>query len=237
MVMFEYHGFSSFSLFENDSHLVVDPWITEPAWTQQSIEYFDTVDYVFVTHGAFDHLGDSYRIAERSGAEVFTEPAVADHLIANGLPEEQVTRMIWGNELSRDSFSVRALETRHLSYFESDEQRLSGLPLGFLFDFASTTLYNVGDTSIFRNVETFADLYEPTWATIPIGGAPGHLSPLPPKEAALLAKWLAVDDVIPIHYPPGSDDVEAFENAIGSRFADETPPDVHSLTVGARLSL
>lgn len=237
MVEFEYHGFSSFSLFDGNTHIVVDPWIEEPDWTVRSIESFDTVDYIFVTHGAFDHLGDTLTIAQRSGAEVITEPAVADHLIGEGLPEHQITTMIWGNALSRDNVSIRALETRHLSYFKSSDQYLSGIPLGFLFDFDETSIYNIGDTSIFRNIKTFAALYEPTWATIPVGGAPGHLSPLPPEEAALTAKWIEPEAVIPIHYPPGNEAVAEFEKAVNGCFDDGTSPAIHPMTVGGRLTL
>ncbi|EJN60811.1 MBL fold metallo-hydrolase [Halogranum rubrum] len=208
----EYYGLSSFGIEWRGMQILVDPWFTEPSWETPSLDAFDDVDYILVTHGAYDHLGDTFPIAKRSGAHVFTEPAVADHLLDEGLPEEQVTRVIWGNPFDVGGVACRALETRHLSYFESGDRRLSGMPLGFHLDFDGFGVYYLGDTSIFSDLELFADLYDPDVALVPIGAAPGARAPLPPREAAVVTEWLDVETVVPVHYVPGSDEVEAFRS-------------------------
>ena len=227
----KYYGLSSFELIDGDSRLLVDPWVTEPDWTNAVISDFEDVDALFVTHGAYDHLGDTVPIAEASSATVYTEPAVADHLMSEGLPESQVDRVIWGNALEAAGVSVRVLETRHLSYFKSDSQRLSGMPLGFHFEFGDASVYYVGDTSLFSDLELFVDRHEPDVVLLPVGGAPGDRAPLPPDDAAVAASRLAVDTVIPVHYVPGSEEVDQFRAYLEGQ-TDGEPPEIRQLSPG-----
>lgn len=232
----EYYGLSSFELTAGETRLLVDPWIDEPDWSDAAVTDFADVDAVFVTHGAYDHLGDTVPIAEASGATVYTEPAVADHLVTEGVPDEQVERVIWGNAFEVEGVDVRVLETRHLSYFESAGQRLSGMPLGFQFDFDETGLYYVGDTSLFSDLELFVELNDPDVVLLPVGSAPGDRAPLPPRDAAVAAAWLDVDAVIPVHYVPGSEEVAEFEAELAERAGDAAPA-VVELGVGDQYDL
>lgn len=219
----EYYGLSSYSIKRNDLHLLVDPWFTGSAWDTPSPESFDDVDYILVTHGAYDHLGDTVPIANGCGAHVITEPAVADHLLDQGIPAEQVTRVIWGNQFDVGDVTCRALETRHLSYFESGNQQLSGTPLGFYFEFETVGIYYLGDTSIFSDLKLFGELYAPQIALVPIGAAPGARAPLPPQEAATVTEWLGVDTVVPVHYVPGSTEIDEFTESIMEIKPEERP--------------
>ncbi|WP_158237458.1 MBL fold metallo-hydrolase [Halegenticoccus soli] len=210
----EYYGLSSFCIEHGETRILVDPWIEAPDWSNRAVEEFADVDYVFVTHGAYDHLGDARAVAALSGAPVITEPAVADHLVAEGLSNEQVRKVIWGNALDEGEFGVRVLETRHLSYFETAAGHRSGLPLGFHFEFDGASLYYVGDTSIFRDLELFVELNEPDVVLLPVGSAPGDLAPMPPRDAAVAASWFDVETIVPVHYVPGSDELDEFERRL-----------------------
>ena len=219
----EYFGLSSFALTADGTRILVDPWVGDPDWTDATVSDFEDVDAIFVTHGAYDHLGDTKRTADASGATVYTEPAVADHLVVEGLPESQVDRVIWGNVVTVEGVRVRVIETRHLSYFESDGQRVSGMPLGFHFEFADASMYYVGDTSLFSDLKLFVDVNAPYVVLLPVGSAPGDRAPLPPRDAAIAASWLSVDTVIPVHYVPGSDEVDQFERELDRRRTGDSP--------------
>lgn len=231
-----YYGLSSFELTNGDSRLLVDPWVVEPEWTDVEVSDFADVDSVFVTHGAYDHLGETAEIARASGASVYTEPAVGDHLVSAGVPETQVNSVIWGNAFETDGVGVRVIETHHLSYFESEGNLLSGMPLGFHFEFSDVSLYYVGDTSLFSDLELFVRLNDPDVVMLPVGSAPGDLAPLPPRDAAVATTWFDVDAVIPVHYVPGSNEVAAFEHELAER-AGADAPDVVELAVGDSYAL
>jgi L-ascorbate metabolism protein UlaG (beta-lactamase superfamily) len=227
----EYYGLSTFSIEYNETTILVDPWF-EPDWVHSEASDFTDVEYILVTHGAHDHLGSAFPIAERTGAQVITEPAVADHLIAGGLPPEQVTTVVWGNHIELEEFALRALETHHISYFESETGSVSGIALGFLIEIADTTVYYLGDTALFSDLKLFGDLYNPDIALVPIGNAPGAYAPLPPEEAALATEWLNVETVIPVHYTPESTDLETFQRAVGDKEVETT---ITQLEPGERL--
>lgn len=231
-VRIEYQGLSAFSVHASTT-LVVDPWL-EPDWTTKAPTDFTDAEYVLVTHGAHDHLGAAYEIARTANATVITEPAVADHLKARGLASDQLQSMVWGNVFQDDSVSIRALETRHISYFDSENGHVTGTPLGFLIEVDDVSLYYLGDTAIFSDLELFGDLYEPETALVPVGHAPGALAPLSPDEAALATDWLGVDTVVPVHYIPGSDDPVVFREAVADRCEDVT---VEEMAVGDTLHL
>ncbi|WP_255767617.1 MBL fold metallo-hydrolase [Haladaptatus halobius] len=216
--------------------ILVDPWVIEPEWIDVTVSEFEDVDAIFVTHGAYDHLGDTVQIAEAAGATVFTEPAVADHLVTKGVPETSVKRVIWGNTFEVFGVEIRVLETRHISYFESDSHRLSGMPLGFQFEFSDVSLYYVGDTSLFSDLELFVKLNNPDVVMLPVGSAPGDFAPLPPRDAAIVAGWLDVKTVIPVHYVPGSDEVDEFTAELANR-AGEDAPAVVELSTGEQFKL
>ncbi|WP_254546723.1 metal-dependent hydrolase [Halomarina pelagica] len=232
-----YYGLSSFEIEFDGTRLLVDPWIEEPDWSSLTVEDFEDVDYVFVTHGAYDHVGDTRAIASRSGATVITEPALADHLRDEGVPPERVRSVIWGNTFEEAGIEIRVLETRHLSYFESGGDRLSGMPLGFYFGFPERSLYYAGDTSLFGDLRLFAERYEPDTVLLPVGGAPGDLAPLPPDDAAVAASWLDVETIVPVHYVPGSGEVEAFEAELDGRVDRSRRPEIRPLDVGERYVL
>lgn len=220
-----YHGLSTFTIETRTSSILVDPWL-EPEWIDGEPADFDDVDYIFVTHGAHDHLGSTFEIAERSEALVVTEPAVADHLISEGLPEDQVQSMVWGNRFELDAGTVRALETSHISYFESGDEHVTGTALGFCFELEAATVYYLGDTALFSDLRLFGEQYDPDIALVPVGAAPGALAPLPADEAALAVDWLDVDTAVPVHYVPGDGTVPEFEDEL-----QDKAPDVASLSL------
>lgn len=228
-----YRGLSAFSIEYGDRALLMDPWL-EPDWIEGRPDDFDHVDHVLVTHGAHDHLGSAYAVAERSGAQVITEPAVADHLVARGLPEEQLTSVVWGNRVDEGWVEVQALETRHISYFESADGPVSGISLSFHLEVGDVSVYYLGDTAIFGDLKLFGNLYEPDVALVPVGHAPGAFAPLQPGEAALATEWLDVETVVPVHYTPGAPEPDTFADALGERDVAAT---VARLDPGERLEL
>lgn len=235
-VSITYYGLSSFDLRVGDTRFLVDPWVDEPDWVDIELADFADVDAIFVTHGAYDHLGDTVPIAEQSGATVYTEPAVADHLVSEGLSEQQVDRVIWGNAFEVDSIGVRVIETRHLSYFESRDQRLSGLPLGFHFECPDASVYYVGDTSLYSDLSLFVELNDPDVVLLPVGGAPGDRAPMPPRDAAVATGWFDVEAIIPVHYVPGSDELDEYRREVTNRVG-ESAPTIVDLSVGDRFNL
>jgi len=65
-------------LLETASHtLIIDPFLTRNPLAQVKAEDI-RCDYVLVTHGHFDHVGDAADIAKRNDATIISSYEVAD---------------------------------------------------------------------------------------------------------------------------------------------------------------
>ena len=59
--------------------ILIDPWLKVPTNPDKnSIAELDRVDYILITHGHFDHVGDALEILKKTGAKV----AVVDPVVA-----------------------------------------------------------------------------------------------------------------------------------------------------------
>lgn len=211
-----YYGISAFKAVADDgTTLLMDPAIEENPYCDLTVDDFTDIDHILVTHGAFDHLGDAPDIAERNDAPIITDQATNTVLQKRGFPTDLVSGYVTGMELEFDSWSVRVVKAEHISLFHPgkggghSEDIVIGPALGFFVSLDDHVIYHMGDTSIFGDIELFADLYEPTIGLVPIGEVNFDFLPeLYPDEAAIVADWLDADVVVPTHYPVGSDRVD-----------------------------
>jgi len=206
--------------------IVVDPFLSgSPEMglppSPVSVEELRQVHLVLVTHGAFDHLGQAVEIARQTGATLGCGVDVRIHALRQGVPAGQISKMIPGSALEVRRVRVRALEARHVSFFESEGAYLSAQPLSFLIRTESETrIYHSGDTALFSDLKLFAELYRPHIALLCIGAAEEGVAALPPDEAAIAAAWLNAPVVIPMHYRDGSPEVGVFQTEMAKRRPD-----------------
>lgn len=229
-----YYGQSAFRVSDGQgTSVLIDPWIGENPHTDHSPDEFTDVTAVLVTHGGFDHLGDAPDIASRNDAELICDPATGMVLDDRGFPEELLQTTISGAEHQRDGWKLKTVEARHVSAFA--DEGIAGPALGYIVEIGGETVYHLGDTSIFGDLELFGELYEPTVSLVPVGEAEGYFTELHPDEAALAAEWLGSDTVIPMHYPPGSDKPNRFKEHCLERGLEEST--VHLATPGETVTI
>ena len=66
--------------------ILMDPFLDENPGAPVRSDSFDKVDLVIVSHAAYDHLGDTEKIAKRCGCPVIAGGEVRAYLAANGVP-------------------------------------------------------------------------------------------------------------------------------------------------------
>lgn len=229
-----YYGQSAFRVAGDDNvNILIDPWINENPHTDRSADEFTDVTAVLVTHGGFDHFGDAPGIARRNDAELICDPATGMVLQERGFPEEQLQTTISGAEHQRDGWRLKTVEAHHVSAYT--EEGIAGPALGYIVEIDGETVYHLGDTSIFSDLELFGELYEPTVSLIPVGEAEGYFTELHPDEAALAADWLGSDIVVPMHYPPGSEKPTLFREYCLERGIDEAT--IHIADAGEMITV
>lgn len=244
MVELTYLGNSAFVVASGETTLLVDPYVSEnpecPYALDELLARVGDVDAVCVTHAAYDHLGDCLTLASDHGIPVITEPATVRYLHQNGVPEERTTLLVWGQTATVGDFSVRALEARHVSMREVDDELVTGVPLAFLLGDGEKRVVHTGDTSIFSDLKLFGDLYDPDVALVGVGQARAYdtepvgrnVAELTTDEAVLVATWLDSEQVVPMHYLPP--EREAFVEALDG---SDGAPTVRPLDPGETLSV
>lgn len=193
-----YYGHSSVHLATNNQGIVIDPWLSGNPDCPINVDDVRDVSTIFVTHGAYDHIGDAPTLATRHDAPIICDAATHIALLQQGFPEELLESYIWGMHVDRDGWSVRIVESHHQSAWY--DEGVVGPAMGYILTLDDRVIYHMGDTSISRDYELFGDLYDPEICFIPIGGTAGSYPELYPNEAALVAEWLEPETIIPVHY-------------------------------------
>ena len=72
----QFHGHACFSIItDNGTHLLIDPFITGNSQAKISADTLNP-DVILLTHGHWDHIGDTVSIASRTGCKVICIPEI-----------------------------------------------------------------------------------------------------------------------------------------------------------------
>ncbi|NOK34019.1 metal-dependent hydrolase [Corallococcus exercitus] len=176
--------------------IAIDPWLTNPK-APQGATWPEAVDAILVSHGHFDHVGETKALAQKTNAKVYGSFELVSLL---GLPEAQGMGANVGGTFTVKDATIHLVEAVHSSSYQADPKAASqyaGAPLGFVIEIANgPTLYHAGDTGAFSSMGLIAEQFKPTVAMLPIGG---HFT-MDPAQAAVAVKLLKVKSVVPMHY-------------------------------------
>ncbi|MCX6132729.1 MAG: metal-dependent hydrolase [Ignavibacteriales bacterium] len=175
--------------------VLIDPWLQNPK-SPPGAKDVAPVDLILVTHGHSDHMGETIRIAQHTQAQVVAIHEISLYLQKQGVMGAQ--GMNKGGTMSIAGVKVTMVDARHSSGIDAGGTVVSGgEPAGFVIEFENGyRVYHAGDTSVFGDMKTIADLYKPSLAFLPIGG----LYTMGPREAAYACKLLKPKHVVGMHY-------------------------------------
>jgi L-ascorbate metabolism protein UlaG (beta-lactamase superfamily) len=208
--------------------LLIDPWLTNPSNPdakngKDPLASVPKVDYILLTHGHRDHVGDAVEIAKKTGAILICNPELAGNLVKLAdFPAKQADTdaiMGIGGEIKIADGEVTVAMTSAVhssSVFNpkagpaEPERAYGGNPAGFVLIIKDgPTIYHSGDTAYFKDMETIGEEYQIDLALLNIGGHFG----MEPRMAARAAKSVRARLAVPQHYAtfPGiAPDASAF---------------------------
>jgi L-ascorbate metabolism protein UlaG (beta-lactamase superfamily) len=214
MTRIRFFGVAAYEIVTSEGkHILLDPFFDENPGSPIRSEELPRVDLILVSHGTFDHFGDTEKIARRTGAPVVCGGEVKALLVARGIPENQVQASIWGIAIEVAGIKVQPVECHHWSQLKlPDGSFVSGQPLGFVvYADPDVRFYHYGDTAIFSDLKLIGELYQPTIGCFGItqpreilhrvtGPARILTGEMSPREGALAARWLGAPVILPCHY-------------------------------------
>ncbi len=188
-------GHSAFKFVSPTGKIIyVDPFLNGNPTTPKELVNVKEADFVLLTHGHEDHVGDTLEIAKNTGCTVVGIVELIGLLKKHGLNEEQAVEMNKGGTVNFDDFSVTMVNANHTSSFGGE---YAGTPAGLIISFEDDIcIYHMGDTNIFSDLELYGELYEPHVVLAPIGD---HYT-MGPQEAAYAVEMIDPEVAVPIHY-------------------------------------
>jgi L-ascorbate metabolism protein UlaG (beta-lactamase superfamily) len=195
--------------------LLIDPWVKNPSNPdvkngKDPLASLSKVDYILLTHGHRDHVGDAVEIAKKTGAVLICNPELAGNLVKladfPGKQAETDAIMGIGGEILIADGEVTVAMTPAVhssSVFNPKagateaERAYGGNPAGFVVIIkGGPTIYHSGDTAYFKDMETIGEEYQIDLALLNIGGHFG----MGPRMAAKAAKSVGAKLAAPQHY-------------------------------------
>ncbi|MGI8811919.1 MAG: metal-dependent hydrolase [Pyrinomonadaceae bacterium] len=195
--------------------LLIDPWLNNPLNPDVKIGKdpllsVPKVDYILLTHGHRDHVGDAVEIAKKTGAILICNPELAGNLVklADFPAKQAETDAIMGIggeiQIADGEVTVAMTPAVHSSSVFNPkaaatdaERAYGGNPAGFVLIIkGGPTIYDSGDTAYFKDMETIGEQYAVDVALLNIGGHFG----MEPRMAAKAARSVGAKLAIPQHY-------------------------------------
>ncbi len=209
-----------------DYDVLVDPFFSgNPAASTTADKV--KAQFILVSHGHGDHVGDTVAIAKRTGALVISNFEICNWLAAKGVKTH--AQHIGGGH--RHPFGYLKL-TQALHGSALPDGSYGGNPAGFLLTTPEgKKVYIAGDTGLFGDMrligEEGLDL-----AVLPIGDN----YTMGPEDALRAVKLLQPKHVIPIHYDTFNL-IAQDARAWAQRVEQETTAKVHLLRPGEQFTL
>ena len=192
---FTWLGHASFRLDSpGGKRIYVDPWLGGPTCPEQEKEP-ERVDLIALTHGHFDHVGETVELGKRFGCPVIALVELRAWLAKQGLPEDMSQAANKGGTVAVDGVKVTLTDANHSS--SASDGTYAGEPAGLVIELEDGfPIYFAGDTNVFGDMGLIARIYRPEVAVLPIGD---HFT-MGPREAAVALELLGARRCVPCHW-------------------------------------
>jgi L-ascorbate metabolism protein UlaG (beta-lactamase superfamily) len=187
-----YYGHSCFSVVAGGKHILFDPFITGNDLAKDINIDEIKADYIFVSHGHYDHVLDVETIANRTGAMVVGIFEVYDYFSKKGV--KNVHPLNPGGKVTFDFGTAKSFIAQHSASFPDGSY--AGVACGYALKTDDGNLYYSGDTGLTLDMELVAKWVDLDFAVFPIG----DVLTMGVDDAIEAAKLVKANKVLGVHY-------------------------------------
>jgi L-ascorbate metabolism protein UlaG (beta-lactamase superfamily) len=209
-----YLGHAAFEFTHGATSVLIDPFLSgNPTAAATAAELHPNV--ILLTHGHGDHYGDIVPIAKRTGATVVAITEIAGELEGEGIADVRNANL--GGTVAFDWGSVKLVPAWHTS---TTPNGTVSTPAGMIIEIGGKTVYHLGDTALFGDLELIGRRHAIDVALVCIGG----YFTMDRHDAVEAVRLIGPRQVIPCHYdtfPPIQTDVGAFKADVEGSTASE----------------
>jgi len=209
----KWFGHAAFSIVTpNGKVLLIDPWLNNPSNPEardgkDPLVALPKVDYILLTHGHRDHVGDAVLIAKKTGAALIANPELAGNLVkladfpGNQVDSRYIMQMGGEIQIADGELMIGMTPAVHSSSVfnakagpNEPERAYGGSPAGFIIAVRNgPTIYHSGDTAYFRDMELIGENYSIDIALL-------NINQMGPKMSARAAQSVQAKLAIPHHF-------------------------------------
>lgn len=223
-VTLEWFGWSHFRFTSvNGKVILVNPFLTNPDSTV-SLDDLQAVDLILPADGHGDEIGQTFEIAQKTGARIFAPFELGTHFMARGIPTAQVIRSNPGQRMVMDGITIRMVNSVHGSGLALQDgalsQGYSGPAAGFYITFENGwTVYFTGSSAATQDQALWGANYKPDAMIFHMNAATD------PLDVATAIRLTSTDNpnlttLIPHHHriqvPAGGTTVSDVQGALGT---------------------
>lgn len=191
-----YHGHSCFLLDTGTHRLLFDPFLTGNPRASTTADAV-ACDFILISHGHDDHVGDARAIALRTGATIIANYEIATYLAQRGC---STLAMNHGGGHDFPFGRAKLTQAHHSSGYEEGGAARDfiylGNPAGIVVTASGRNVYFAGDTCVFSDMQLIARMHPLDLALLPIGDT----YTMGPDEALLALEFLRPKRAVPMHY-------------------------------------
>ncbi|OYV78720.1 MAG: metal-dependent hydrolase [Ferrovum sp. 37-45-19] len=210
-VKVQWFGQSAIKITTPDGeNILIDPYLTANPKTPEpykNLKNLGKIDLILVTHGHFDHLGDTADLLTLCHCKLVAPSGLEDNLVNTGdVDRSQLIHMNKSGSINPfPDVTITMVHAEHSSEYDWYDSKkgthqvlYGGEPVGFIINIRQRfTIYHMGDTGLFGDMSFIGNYYHPDLILIPIGG---NFTMGPQEAAFATSHWLNPKYALPIHY-------------------------------------